>query len=282
MTDRTLKPGQPYKPPLPHPNKIIPKITLLICALFVFGNLFWRLGDLKEEVPQPKRVSLVHVDSGVDPFDLLRSGMVLVSPLELSKLPAADRIDFPMGSEAGALTYNAQRFGRNDHLGEDLNGIGGQNSDLGDKIYAAAAGNVIYRGEPSSDWGNVVILQHRDEDGKLFQTFYAHLDWIAVGIGDRVHRGQKLGTVGNADGRYLAHLHFEWRKGASLDIGRGYSPFSRNRADAEKALMELRGAPVDRLNRAVEAVHREELAPPPGALQLRESDVDSGPGREVP
>ena len=34
----------------------------------------------------------------------------LPSPLELASLPNAARFDFPLGSENGALTYNAQRY----------------------------------------------------------------------------------------------------------------------------------------------------------------------------
>jgi len=64
------------------------------------------------------------------------------SPFELASLPVATRFDFPLGSEHGALTYNAQHFTENHHLGDDLNGIGGENSDLGDPIYAVADGRV--------------------------------------------------------------------------------------------------------------------------------------------
>src|ERR1044071_7120258 len=60
------------------------------------------------------------------------------SSFELASLPVATRFDFPLGSEHGALTYNAQRFTENRHLGDDLNGIGGENSDLGDPIYAVS------------------------------------------------------------------------------------------------------------------------------------------------
>jgi hypothetical protein len=75
----------------------------------------------------------------------------LPSPLELASLPTAARFDFPLGSENGALTYNAQRFTENHHLGDDLNGIGGEDSDPGDPIYAVADGrwNGIY---PSASW----------------------------------------------------------------------------------------------------------------------------------
>ena len=36
------------------------------------------------------------------------------------------------------MAYNAQRFTENHHLDDDLNGIGGEDSDLSDPIYAVA------------------------------------------------------------------------------------------------------------------------------------------------
>ena len=60
------------------------------------------------------------------------------SPFELASLPTATRFDFPLGNEYGAMAYNAQPFTENMHLGDDLNGIGGEDSDLGDPIYAVA------------------------------------------------------------------------------------------------------------------------------------------------
>jgi hypothetical protein len=60
------------------------------------------------------------------------------SPFELAPLPTATRFDLPLGSENGAIAYNAQRFTENHHLGDDLSGIGGEDSDLSDPIYAVA------------------------------------------------------------------------------------------------------------------------------------------------
>src|SRR5437899_6650138 len=68
--------------------------------------------------------------------------------------------DFPLGSENGAMSYNAQRFTEHHHLGDDLNGIGGENSDPGDPIYAIADGRVLVARDGGPGWGNVVIVLH--------------------------------------------------------------------------------------------------------------------------
>src|SRR5580700_11816781 len=82
------------------------------------------------------------------------------SPLELESIPTAAHFDFPLGNENGAMAYNAQHFTENKHLGDDLNGIGGENSDLGDPIYAIADGRVILAREGGPGWGKIVIVVH--------------------------------------------------------------------------------------------------------------------------
>ena len=38
-----------------------------------------------------------------------------------------------------------------------------------------------------------------------------------------MNRGEVIGTIGNADGKYHAHLHFEMRTKPGKDIGCGYA-----------------------------------------------------------
>lgn len=184
------------------------------------------------------------------PFD---PAFLRLSPLEITRLPLATRLDAPMGSEHGALTYNAQPFRVNRHLGDDLNGIGGLNSDLGDPVFAAGFGRVVYTGVPGPGWGKMIILAHRIPAAgspHVIQTVYAHLDQILVAPDAVVRRGQKIGTVGTGDGQYLAHLHFEVREGPYINPGVGYADIPLNRLSPEAFLMEQRRAPEELLNPA--------------------------------
>ena len=128
----------------------------------------------------------------------------LINPIELAALPTATRFDFPLGSEHGAFAYNAQPFTENRHLGDDLNGIGGENSDFGDGVFAVADGRVIFAREGGPGWGNVIIVLHAiDENGarRYVQSYYAHVDAILVDDGQDVRRGEQIATVGSAGGK---------------------------------------------------------------------------------
>ena len=169
----------------------------------------------------------------------------VLSPLEMVTAPVSNRFDPPLGTEHAGLTYNAQPFLTTRHLGDDLNGIGGQNSDLGDPVRAVADGKVIYAGWPSDGWGNVVILLHKLPDGRLVESFYGHLQESKVFVGQIVRRGDRIGSVGSAKGRYLAHLHFELRSSPSIDCGAGYADSALDRLPGEFSLVKWRGRDAD-------------------------------------
>ncbi|MCE9518105.1 MAG: M23 family metallopeptidase [Verrucomicrobia bacterium] len=182
------------------------------------------------------------------PFD---AAFVRLSAAEVATLPLAVSFEMPMGGEQGALVYNAQPFRTTRHLGDDLNGIGGWNSDLGDPVYAAGAGRVIYSGMPGPGWGNMIILAHRVREPeaargwRVYQTVYAHLEKRLVREGEVVRRGQKIGSVGTADGRYLAHLHFEVRRSGSVYPGAGYADAPLDRVSPDAFIKAHRGAADD-------------------------------------
>lgn len=135
----------------------------------------------------------------------------------------SDGFDFPVGKPDANGYYNAQKFTTNDHLGEDWNAVTGGDSDLGDPIYSSAHGLVNFAKDLGGGWGNIIRIIHQLPSGEFVESLYAHCNSIKVEKGKWVKRGELIGTIGNADGSYLAHLHFEMRAEVKLPIGPGYS-----------------------------------------------------------
>lgn len=148
------------------------------------------------------------------------SPSVVLAPL------VADCVQLPVGPPDGAGYRVAQGFGDNDHLGEDWNGLGGGNTDKGDPVHAMASGLVVWAGEGGPGWGPVVIVRHQlntPRGPESYESLYAHLDRVDVKEGTLVERGGQVGTIGDAHGAWIAHLHLEVRDQLGLGIGRGYS-----------------------------------------------------------
>jgi murein DD-endopeptidase MepM/ murein hydrolase activator NlpD len=145
----------------------------------------------------------------------------------------ADGFDFPVGKPNADGYYKSRGYWPNGHLGEDWNGRGGGDSDLGAPIYAAARGVVIISENVGVGWGNCIIIRHpyRDETGKvaMVDSLSAHLYQRVVKVGQVVEKGQLVGTMGGNNGMYLVHLHFEMRK--NLRIGMNRSQFARDNSN---------------------------------------------------
>lgn len=82
----------------------------------------------------------------------------------------------------------------------------------GTAVMAAENGIVAYAGNQLKSFGNLVLIRH--DCGWV--TVYAHLDAIAVEQGQRVTRGQGIGTVGQTGNVRSAQLHFAVRKGEQV------------------------------------------------------------------
>jgi murein DD-endopeptidase MepM/ murein hydrolase activator NlpD len=161
-------------------------------------------------------------------------------------LPLADGFDFPVGRPDASGYYDAQPFGRNGHLGEDWNANTGGNTDLGDPVYSIAHGVVTFADDLGGGWGNVVRVAHAyEEDGEVrhVESFYAHLDAISVQEGQTLRRGTRVGTIGDADGHYIAHLHFELRDRIGMPHGPGYSDDTAGWLDPKRFIRAHRPKP---------------------------------------
>ena len=143
--------------------------------------------------------------------------------VEVPVVSGSNWFDYPVGAPNAKGYYSAQKFGgESSHLGEDWNGIGGGNSDYGDAVYSVADGTVSFAEDVKLGWGNVVRIVHPVNGNDPVEAVYAHFAKIKVHKGEKVKRGQVIGTIGDAGGIYLAHLHFEIRREVGLPLGGGY------------------------------------------------------------
>jgi murein DD-endopeptidase MepM/ murein hydrolase activator NlpD len=78
---------------------------------------------------------------------------------------------------------------------------------LGDPIYAADNGIVIYAGWNNWGYGNLVVIDH----GNGWQTWYAHNSGIYVSCGQNVYQGSVISAAGSTGRSTGPHLHFETR-----------------------------------------------------------------------
>ena len=144
------------------------------------------------------------------------------------QIPLADGFDLPVGKN-GKSYYKARGVRPNGHLGEDWDGIGGGDTDLGDPIYSAADGIVTFAEDYRLGWGNVVIIRSgylENGEMKYVDSLYGHLLDFTVKVGQLVKRGQQFARMGNNRGMYSAHLHFEMRK--NINVGMYRSSFPRD------------------------------------------------------
>jgi hypothetical protein len=115
--------------------------------------------------------------------------------------PAADNAEFGWPTDKHEVAQGWQDPDENgySHSGVDFK------VDEGSKVYAAADGQV------ASIANNEVVIRH--EQG--VETHYKYFHTITAKVGDKVTRGQEIGTSGSGDeetpGLSGQHLHFELR-----------------------------------------------------------------------
>lgn len=103
------------------------------------------------------------------------------------------------------------------HPGVDLR------APIGTKIFAMAEGTIIEVEEMIVGYGHFVRIAHKGTVSSL----YAHLDKVSVKPGQKVERGQAIGTVGLTGWSTGPHLHFEVHSGEKSVNPLGY--ISENR-----------------------------------------------------
>ncbi|MBO5662922.1 MAG: peptidoglycan DD-metalloendopeptidase family protein [Alphaproteobacteria bacterium] len=98
------------------------------------------------------------------------------------------------------------------HRGVDIK------ATTGTPLYAAADGNVN-QAYFSKTGGNTVVITHPfSGTDKVVETVYMHMDRIDVKAGQKVSKGQQIGTAGNTGNSGGAHLHYAIRfDGVNVD-----------------------------------------------------------------
>lgn len=124
--------------------------------------------------------------------------------------------------------------GKSYHTGADLNlNKPHWDADRGMPLHACASG-VVTTAAKFKVWGWLVVIRHDPlPDGLAVWSRYAHMRSVSVSVGQRVERGESLGTIGDADGFYAAHLHFDIAKTDDLDKKPTHWP-ALNKAEVQR------------------------------------------------
>jgi murein DD-endopeptidase MepM/ murein hydrolase activator NlpD len=162
----------------------------------------------------------------------------------LPSLPVADEFDTPLRPPDGAgAVISLPYLDGGQHLGEDWTTAKGD-AALGEPVYSVADGWVSVAYDFANAWGKVVFIFYRLPAGRyppFVEVMYAQLQTMDVVSGQLVKRGQQIGTVGNANGIYTAHLHWEVRTAAGLGLGLGFDMRHDNRLGPSEFLAAHRG-----------------------------------------
>ncbi len=128
--------------------------------------------------------------------------------------------------------YGTTRFGDLDvHHGEEFE------NPIGTPLYAVADGTIVTAGSdtqaicgddgktvcgeddpnlPKGYYGKLIVLQiDQDYDGQRVFALYGHVNSIGVEVGEKVKKGDEIGTIGMTGVALGPHVHFEVRLGVN-------------------------------------------------------------------
>jgi hypothetical protein len=110
------------------------------------------------------------------------------------------------------------------HTGADLNlNTPIFDSDAHKPVYPVIDGLVTFVGKLSG-WGSVIVIRHMTPHLKPILCRYAHVENVQVKVGQWVTQDTHICNIGNADGQYPYHLHFDWSETEILATSPGDWP----------------------------------------------------------
>lgn len=117
--------------------------------------------------------------------------------------PKLDKSQYPYRWQwpANGKLIRRYRASGSVHKGIDLQG------KLGEPVYAANSGIVVYAGSGLKGYGNLLIVKHNE----YYLSAYGHNSKLLVKEGQKVRSGQQIAQIGDT-GTNEVKLHFEIRR----------------------------------------------------------------------
>lgn len=136
-------------------------------------------------------------------YEIQYSGGIMIWPTYITSY-----ITSPYGSRLHPI----QGIIKN-HAGIDIGGA------MGDPVYAAAEGVIIYSQMNDGGYGNMVMIDHGiNSEGVKIVTLYGHGSQLLKNVGDTVNMGDVIMLVGSTGNSTGPHIHFEVREnGVAVD-----------------------------------------------------------------
>jgi hypothetical protein len=112
------------------------------------------------------------------------------------------------------------------HTGADLNlNHPHWDADRHKEVRAMGPGQVTYARLYSTQyWGNIIVIDHGTVDGSPLFSRYGHVENIRVAANQMVNLGDHIADVGNGEGLFPYHLHFDISKTEILRTRPGHWP----------------------------------------------------------
>ena len=119
---------------------------------------------------------------------------------KLVRYPAIHPINFSQAKLTSHYGFRMDPFSHKHtlHEGQDFSG------KVGSSVFSTADG-VVIKSKYFGSFGNYVEIDHQNG----YRTSYGHLSRRHVKVGERVFRGQEIGTLGNTGRSTAPHLHYE-------------------------------------------------------------------------
>jgi murein DD-endopeptidase MepM/ murein hydrolase activator NlpD len=143
------------------------------------------------------RVSAVVLEVLDEALDVALTADLVAAPEPPPPPPVTDPASWIWPADGPITSHFGQRWGR-PHQGADIDGA------TGSAVIAPQAGTVTLAGWKNG-YGQTVIIDH----GHGITTLHAHLQHVAVAVGQVVPQGHYLGPVGATGNVTAAHLHYE-------------------------------------------------------------------------